>query len=104
MVVSWGPGVCFQYREARPKPVEWTEPGARGNASDRSERPTAIALCKTGEETILNVTQDVELWHSGAAENNGWMFTIEEDAQLRLPTPAGATRGSWKLRITYEPK
>ena len=101
---NWGPGVCYQYRMIRPKRVEWTQGGGRGSASDRSERPTVSAMCKTGEDVVLNVTQDVELWHSGAAINNGWMFTVEDDVRVRFYTPAAAMRGSWKLRITYEPK
>jgi hypothetical protein len=101
---EWGPGVCYQYRMVRPKKVEWTQPGGRAGASDRSERPTVSAKCTVNEEVVLNVTQDVELWHSGGAPNNGWMFTVEDNVQLRLPAPAAATRGSWKLRITYEPK
>jgi hypothetical protein len=104
VLADWGPGVCYQYRMIRPKRVEWAEPGARGNASDRSERPTVAGTCKTGEEVVLNVTQDVELWHSGAAINRGWMFTVEDDVLVRLAPPVITSVGNWKLRITYEPR
>jgi len=104
LLADWGPGVCYQYRMVRPKRVEWTEPGARGSASDRSERPTVSGACKAGEDVVLNVTQDVELWHSGAAINRGWMFTVEDDVLVRLSPPLLTTVGNWKLRITYEPK
>lgn len=102
---EWGAGACYLYRTTNPKPVEWNAPGARGAASDRAERPTAVEACKNNQDVTLNVTEDVELWHSGAAPNEGWMFTVEEDGvSLSLLPPAFFTRGSWKLRITYEPQ
>lgn len=102
---EWGAGACYLYRTTKPKPVEWNAPGARGAASDRAERPTAVEACKNNHDVTLNVTEDVELWHSGAAPNEGWMFTVEEDGvSLSLLPPSFSTRGSWKLRITYEPQ
>jgi hypothetical protein len=100
----WGAGACYLYRTTRPKPLEWNAPGARGAASDRAERPTAVEACKNNQDVTLNVTEDVELWHGGAAPNNGWMFTVEEQASLSLLPPSFGSRGSWKLRITYEPR
>ena len=101
---EWGAGACYDYRTTKPEPVKWNEPGARGTASDRAEEPSALAACKSNQDVTLNVTEDVELWHSGAAANEGWMFTVEEEASLSLLPPAYTTRGSWKLRITYEPQ
>lgn len=101
---EWGPGVCYDYRMTRDELVEWSEPGARASGSDRVERPTAMVLGKVGVDMVLNVTEDVELWYSGAAPNNGWMFTIEDQITMTLIAPAYTTRGSWKLRITYEPE
>ena len=54
-------------------------------------------------EESVNVTGDVELWYSGAAENRGWMLTMEDDFYIRLASPSYSNHGSWKLRITYEP-
>lgn len=101
---EWGPGACYQYRTTKPEPVEWNSPGARGAASDRAEQPSAVEACENNQDVTLNVTEDVELWHSGAAPNEGWMFTVEEQASLSLLPPTYTTRGSWKLRITYEPQ
>ena len=73
-------------------------------ATDRAEDPTAIAPTKSGQDLNLNVTQDVELWYTGAAPNYGWMFTNEDEIDFRLNPPAHTTRGTWILRITYEPR
>jgi len=101
---DWGTGACYDYRSTKPEPVAWSAPGARGAAQDRAEHPSALGPCKANQDVTLNVTEDVELWHGGAAPNNGWMFTVEEEASLSLVPPAYTTRGSWKLRITYEPQ
>jgi hypothetical protein len=103
MTTEWGIGACYQYRMTRPKPIPWAVEGARGSATDRAEDPTAIAETRSAKDVNLNVTQDVELWYSGAAPNYGWMFTNEDDIDFRLNPPASTTRGTWKLRITYEP-
>jgi hypothetical protein len=84
--------------------VKWSEPGGRGASTDRSTKPTAIVTMRNNAELIANVTEDVELWYTGAAANHGWMFTVEDDAQARFIPPCHNYRGSWKLRITYEPK
>lgn len=110
MLADWGPGVCYQYRMTRPKKIEWTKPGAAGNSTDRATRPTDIVRIKTKErgdykEFTVNVTEDVSLWYSGAATNNGWMFSVEDPGvTVRMYSPlANEVRAAWKLRITYEP-
>ncbi|MCX5659502.1 MAG: hypothetical protein NTW19_07235 [Planctomycetota bacterium] len=102
---EWGPGACWLYRNAQGKPVEWAQPGGRGNAADRATRPTAIVTMSAPAETIINVTRDLELWYTGAAPNNGWMLSVEDtDVTVRLASPVWSGRGTWKLRITYEPE
>jgi hypothetical protein len=64
-----------------------------------------VEACRNNQDVTLNVTEDVELWHGGAAPNEGWMLTVEEQGvSLSLLPPSFSTRGSWKLRITYEPQ
>jgi hypothetical protein len=104
LIGDWGAGACHDFRTTKPKPVKWSEPGARGTASDRAEEPTAVVAARTNEDARFNVTRDVELWYTGGAPNAGWMFSVEQEVQVRLNPPAYATRGSWKLRVTYEPK
>lgn len=100
---EWGAGVSHQYRSVRPQKVEWNTPGARG-ASDRAIKPSAVVRVTGIGEQVINVTQDVELWHSGATMNTGWIVTVEGKGFLRLSSPMWTTRGNWKLRITYEPE
>lgn len=102
LLADWGPGVCHQYRTTRPKPVEWKVPGAKGSGSDRIAKPQVFKVT-TGELTI-NVTEDVELWHSGASRNHGWMMSNEDSGLIRMGSWAFGGRGRWKLRITYEPE
>lgn len=106
VVPDWGAGVCWEYRTIRPKPQKWAMPGARGSSADRATKPTAIVTLRNGTnaELIANVTEDVELWYTGAAKNNGWLFTLEEDAIAQFLPPCHSYRGNWKLRITYEPR
>lgn len=106
LLVEWGAGVCHEFRMIRPKKEAWTAPGARGNSSDRSTKPSAppLRMTEPGEKTI-NVTEDVELWYTGAAPNHGWLFTVEDkDAYVQLQSPAYDGTASWELRITYEPQ
>jgi hypothetical protein len=100
---DWGVGVCHKYRSVRPKPVEWTKPGATGPSSDRAIKPSATVRVKDIGDTTINVTQDVELWYGGAAKNSGWMLTVEDNSFLRFSSPVWTSHGNWKLRITYEP-
>jgi hypothetical protein len=102
LLVEWGPGVCHLYRTARPKPIEWKQPGARGSGTDRTARAQVLKPV-VGEMTI-NVTEDVELWYSGASPNHGWIMTNEDSGLIRLASWSFGGRGRWKLRITYEPE
>ena len=77
-------------------------------SADCAAKATAhVHINAIGDRTI-NVTEDVELWYTGGAGNHGWVFRIEDQsAQLQLLSPLSsypAGRGSWKLRITYEPE
>jgi hypothetical protein len=105
VIGEWGAGVCHQYRMIRPKKAEWAVPGAKGASKDRAAKPSAVVRIGSAVEQVVNVTEDVELWYSGAAANHGWIVTQEDGASLvRLSSPVWATRGNWKLRITYEPE
>jgi hypothetical protein len=104
IVPAWGVGVCNEYRMTRPKAEKWAVPGAQGNSTDRATKPTTIVSLRNGSDPVANVTEDVELWYTGAAANNGWLFTFEDDAVANFLPPCGSYRGSWKLRITYEPQ
>ena len=106
MTSEWGQGTCWQYRMVTPeKKIEWGEVGARAAGTDRATRPTAVMTFPTeAGERIVNVTQDVELWNTGAAKNQGWLFTVEDpDSILRFTCPIFQPDGL-KLRITYEPQ
>lgn len=102
---EWGPGVSYRYRTIRPERLEWQTPGARGLGQDRAAKPTATATIRGSGEQAFNVTEDIELWHSGAAANYGWILTADDqDTWVRTPSPFwGGTKG-WKLRITFEPE
>jgi hypothetical protein len=105
MLQEWGVGACYTYRTQRPQKAEWAGEGARGSGTDRATRPTVVLPLPTPGEKVINVTQDVELWYTGAAPNHGWMFTAEDaEAHIRLDSPLWNARGKWKLRITYEPQ
>ena len=106
MTSEWGPGTCWQYRMITPeKKIEWGEAGARAAGTDRATRPTAVmAFPPEPGERIINVTQDVELWNTGAAKNQGWLITVEDpDSVLRFTCPIYQP-DIVKLRITYEPQ
>lgn len=104
IIGPWGVGVCHDFRMQRPKKLPWTVPGAGGASTDRATQASVIARVKPGEVTI-NVTEDVELWYTGAAENQGWIVTVEDPALLvRVHSPLWAGTGLLKLRITYEPE
>ena len=105
LLADWSAGVCYQYRTTKPKPVEWTVAGARGSSSDRAAEPTLIVNPKNiGELLILNVTRDVEFWYTGAAANDGWLFTVEDDNMWLRPATPLSNQSMWKLQITYEPQ
>lgn len=105
VLAEWGPGVSHRYRMTAPAKAAWTMPGARGLASDRALRPSAVVRVLTPGEQALNVTKDIELWYTGAAPNCGWLFTVEDpELFIRFASPAWDALTAWKLRITYEPE
>jgi hypothetical protein len=102
---EWGPGVCYEYRTQRPKKIAWAAPGARGASTDRIAKPSAVVRVTAAGDQVVNVTEDVELWYTKAAPNNGWMVSREDDnALIRFAGPVAGGTGQWKLRITYEPE
>jgi hypothetical protein len=105
ILAPWGAGVCWQYASVRPKKVEWAKPGARGAGTDRAVKATAVVRTSEMGEKIVNVTEDVELWYTGVAANHGWMITMDDpDVYIVLNSPLWTGRGTWKLRVTYEPE
>ncbi len=100
---EWGIGACFQYRTTYPKKQEWSVAGARGKSTDRATNPTASGQFVNGQLLTVNVTQDVEMWYSGAAPNRGWLITFDGFALLHSPTHGGH-RHKWQLTVTYEPE
>ena len=102
VIADWGIGVCHQLRMGYPKPLPWSVPGARGKSIDRATKPTGSGKFTAAPQVTVNVTQDVELWHTGAAPNRGWLLTFDSASLLVSPTHGG--RGQWQLRITYEPE
>lgn len=101
---EWGPGVCWLYRTTKPEKIPWAAPGVGASSTDRATRPTATVRPDKPVETAVNVTEDVELWNSGGARNQGWVITCEDDAVVRLTSPNWSGPNTWKLRITYEPR
>ena len=105
ILAPWGAGVCWQYASVRPKKVEWKQAGARGAGTDRAAKASAVIRTTEAGEKVVNVTEDVELWYTGAAPNHGWTLTMEDpDVYVVLTSPVWGARGRWKLRITYEPE
>jgi hypothetical protein len=110
IVGDWGTGVCWKYRTQRPEKKEWAKPGAEDTKADAVAGPT-IKLSgplRGLSEQVVNVTDDVELWYSGSATNHGWRIHADPDGGYPFYVlspisnyPMG--RGTWKLRITYEP-
>jgi len=104
-LADWGAGVCHLYRQTSPKLVPWTKPHAGGISSDRATRPTDIVRVSITENKTINVTEDVELWYTGAAANNGWLLTVEDPGNyIRVYSPVFAYLAMWQLRITFEPE
>lgn len=110
IVTEWGTGVNYQYRMVRPEKKEWSKPGAADTKLDAlmSSSVKLSEQIRTLKETAVNVTEDVELWYSGAAVNHGWRIAAEPDGNpyLYMLSPISCYpdgRGSMKLRITYEP-
>ena len=108
ILVDWGGGVCHQYRMVYPQKLEWNQPGGRGASTDRANKISgSVKIPKIGEYTI-DLTEDVELWYTGAVPNRGWILTQENEGQRAyVASPYGHYGGSarqWKLQITFEPK
>jgi hypothetical protein len=108
LLAEWGTGVCHQYRIASPFKVEWTQAGGRGAATDRAAKDSAVfKWTQKGPQTV-DLTEDVELWYTGAAANRGWIFTMETAGEhVYVPSPYAPHAGGgkqWKLQLTYEPK
>ncbi len=103
VLADWGIGACFQYRTTYPKQQEWSVAGARGKSTDRATNPTASGQFVNGQLLTVNVTQDVEMWYTGAAPNRGWLITFDGFALLHSPTHGGH-RHKWQLTVTYEPE
>jgi hypothetical protein len=108
LVAQWGTGVCHQYRMTHPQKLEWAQPGGRGAATDRANKDTAIFKVPAAGAHTVDVTEDIELWYTGAAPNRGWILTKETDGDIiYMPSPySPATAGAktWKLQITFEPQ
>ena len=102
---SWGAGVSHDFRMTRPQRLPWATPGCRGVGQDRAAEATAVVAIKNSGEQSINVTQDVELWYTGAAQNHGWMVTLEDqDCWIRIGSPMWSNPKGFKLRITFEPE
>lgn len=104
LLVEWGAGVCHEYRMVNPKKLSWSKPGALGVTSDRANKVSAIFKIDNAGDVSVDVTQDIELWYTGAVANHGWIFTLDDTGAIiymPIPYPTGA---SWKLNITYEPR
>ena len=79
-VPSRSPGLSRARRASRP-------------TGPRSRRPSSP--CPGPGELTINVTEDVELWYTGAAENQGWIVTVEDPAALvRLNSPLWVGQGA----------
>jgi hypothetical protein len=107
LVAEWGHGVCHQYRMTFPQKVEWTKPGGLGAATDRAAKDSAVfRIEKVGDYTV-DVTEDVELWYTGATANRGWILAIDNGGAVYMASPYAPHNGGgqrWKLRITFEPQ
>jgi hypothetical protein len=108
LLADWGHGVCHLYRTTYPKKVEWNKPGGRGASTDRAAKDSAVfKIAAVGEHTV-DVTEDIDLWYTGAVANRGWILAIEnESGPAYFAAPYSPHLGSgkkWKLQITFEPK
>jgi hypothetical protein len=108
ILAEWGVGVSHKYRMTHPQKLEWAQPGCRGGATDRAAKDSAVFKFLKIAETTADVTEDIELWYTGAAANRGWILTLEPDgtaiyaASPYSPHTLGGKQ--WKLQITFEPR
>ncbi len=104
---DWGVGVCHDFRMVRPQKLSWGMAGANAASTDYAAKAIHYRISTKGEKSV-NVTDDVELWYTGAAKNQGWIIRLEDqNATMQLYSPLSyypAGRGKWQLRITFEPE
>ncbi len=95
--------MCHQYRLSYPKKLAWAKPGGKGITSDRANQVSAVFRFDNPGEKSVDVTQDIDLWYTGAVPNRGWFISLEDGGVIYMGGiyPAGAR---WKLRITFEPQ
>jgi hypothetical protein len=108
LLADWGPGVCQRYRRTFPKKEEWAEAGGRGTPGDRAAKDSGVfRIDKAGDYTV-DVTEDVELWYTGATANRGWILAIGNgQGVVYLSSPYAPQLGTgkrWRLRVTFEPQ
>jgi len=106
MVADWGVGACYDYSKVEgDKMTEWARKGAGNIGVDRAARPSDVIRLTENGEVIINVTGDVELWHKGAAPNNGWLISVEDPGVgVTFRSPLWDGMADWRLRVTYEPE
>jgi hypothetical protein len=102
LLTEWGVGVCHSYRMAFPKKLEWAKPGAKGITSDRANKVSAVFKLEKAGVHAADVTEDVELWYTGAVPNQGFVVSLDEG--VIYMTSFYPNGGNWKLQITYEPQ
>ncbi len=105
-LADWGAGVCHRYARTLPEPVAWTTAGAAAAGVDRTIRPSAVAeIDPRRQELVIDVTRDVQMWHSGIQPNRGWLLGVDQDQTVvSLASPMHHGRDQWVLRITFEPE
>jgi hypothetical protein len=108
ILADWGPGVCHLYYRTIPKKLKWTEPGGRGAGTDRAAKDSGVFRMDKAADYTTDVTEDVELWYTGATANRGWILLIDNNSgptYLSTPCPSIHASGNrWKLQITFEPQ
>ena len=76
IMTEWGTGVCHEYRTIYPKKLEWARPGGLGANADRANQASAVFSMKNSGEQTVDVTEDIELWYTGAVPNRGWILHL----------------------------
>lgn len=105
LLADWGHGVCHQYARTYPKKLEWAQPGGRGGARDRADRDSALIKFSAIGKYRTDVTEDIDLWYTGAVANRGWIMVMDAGlAYFPAPYDPAGDGKSWTLQITFEPK
>jgi hypothetical protein len=109
ILAEWGTGVCHTHRMRYPKEVPWAQPGCRGGGTDRAAKDSGVFRWEKIGDSTIDVTEDIELWHTGAAANRGWVFALDTPHPniIYAPSPYAPHVGGakqWKLQITFEPQ